>query len=101
MADIKSILDAFNSAAGVIKMVAEAPGINMIPYANTISGAISAIQFAYKAGTNISEYVSALKNTFSNGIPSQDQLTALDNKIAALRAELHAPLPPLEEGEPD
>lgn len=102
MSTLKEVLDAVNTALGVIKTVAETPGINMIPYVNTISGAISALQTAYSVGQNIIPYVIAIKDTFSGeGLPSQDKLDALDAKIAELEAKVQAPLPPKEDGEED
>lgn len=101
MADLKQVLDAVNTALGVIKTVAETPGVNMIPYATTISSAISALQAAYLAGQNITPYIVAIKDTFTGGVPTQDKLDALDAKIAELEAKADAPLPPKEDGEPD
>lgn len=101
MVDIKGLLDAVSTALSVIKTVANTPGVNLLPYANTVAGAIDAIQFAFEKGISIAGYVVALKDTFSNGVPSQDKLDALDARIAELRAKIHAPLPPKEDGEPD
>ncbi len=101
-ADVIKILDAVSNAAGVLKTVAETPGVNMIPYATTVSTAIGALQAAYEAGKNIAPYVEAIAGTFSGeGIPSEDDIAALDAKIAALEAKVAAPLPPREEGEPE
>lgn len=99
--DFKSLLDTFANVAGVIKSVAETPGINLLPYVSTVSNAIGAIQVAVKLGQNVSEHITALNDTFANGIPSQDKLDALNARIALLRAKIHAPLPPKEEGEPE
>ena len=101
MTDIKQLLDTFNTVAGVIKTVAETPGVNMLPYASTVSSAISALQAGLNAGANILPYVTAIKDTFSGGVPSQEQLDALDAKIAELEALVDAPLPPAEPGEPE
>lgn len=99
--DIKNLVDTFNSVASVIKTVADTPGVNMIPYATTVSSAIGALQAAVNAGTNILPYVVAIKDTFSGGVPTQAQLDALDAEIARLEALVAAPLPPKEEGEPE
>lgn len=99
--DFKALLDTFGNVASVIKSIAETPGINLIPYASTVSNAIGAIQAAVKLGKNVTEHITALNDTFANGIPSQGKLDELDAKIAMLRAKLHAPLPPKEEDEPD
>lgn len=97
--DLKSILGAVSAALGVIKTVAKTPGINLLPYVSTVTGAIDTIEFAIDKGKNIADYVADFTATFSDGVPSQDKLDALDAKTAALRAKLHAPLPPKEEGE--
>lgn len=99
--DFKSLLDTFGNVVSVIKSIAETPGVNLIPYASTVSNAIGAIQVAVKLGQNVSSHIAALNDTFAHGIPSQDKLDALDARIATLRAKLHAPLPPKEDGEPE
>ena len=99
--DIKALVEAFNSVASVVKTVADTPGVNMIPYATTVSSAIGALQTAVNAGVNILPYVVAIKDTFSGGVPTQAQLDALDAEIARLEALVDAPLPPKEAGEPE
>jgi hypothetical protein len=99
--DFKALLNAFDNVAGVIKTIADTPGVNLIPYASTVSSAVSAIQAAVKVGENVAPLVTALTNTFDDGIPTQDQLDALNARIAALRSKIHAPLPPKEDGEED
>lgn len=103
MADIDQILDVVNTVANTIKTAASLPGINMLPYANTIAGAIDLLQLAVQAGRDITPYVSAIKNTFGDGakLPTDEELAALDAKIAALRAELQAPLPEKDPDEPE
>lgn len=102
MTDLAKVLDAIDTAMGVIKTVADTPGISLIPYVSTLSGVIGTVHAAYTAGKNITPYIQAISDTFSKpGLPSQDDLTALDAKIAALEAKVQEPLPPKEEGEPD
>ena len=100
MTTINDVLSSVNTALGVIKTVAETPGVNLLPYASVVSSAISAIQTAEEIGINIAPYVMALKDTFSGGVPTQEEMDALDNKIALLNAEIDAPLPDPEPGEP-
>jgi hypothetical protein len=99
--NIKTLLDAFGNVASVVKTIADTPGVNMIPYATTVSNAINAIQVAIDLGQNVTTQIEALRDTFANGTPSQEKLDALDAKIAELRARIHAPLPPKEDGEED
>lgn len=101
MADFKSLLTAINAGLGVIRTVASTPGVNMLPYVSTVAGAASVLQFALERGVNIAENVTAFTETFSNGIPPQEKLDALDARISALRAKIHMPLPPQEDGEPE
>lgn len=96
---LQSVLDAVSTALGVIKNIAKVPGINVLPYVNTVSGAIDVAQIALSQGQNIADLVASLKETFAGGTPTDAQLAALDARIAAARAKLHAPLPPPEEGE--
>lgn len=102
MADLKQILEALNSALGVVKTVAETPGVNLLPYASTVASAVSALQMAVAAGVSITPYVVAIQDTFSSDTPpTEAELAALDAKIAELRAKVQAPLPSVEEGEPE
>ncbi len=99
--DLNQILTAVNAALNVIKTVANTPGVNIIPYAAAVSSAISAIQTAEAIGMNIAPYVTAIADTFSGGVPTQEQLDALNAKITDLETQVQAPLPPKEEGEGD
>lgn len=101
MASISEILATMDKIMTGIKSVADTPGINMIPYVSTISGIIGTVHMAYEAGKNITPYVEAIKQTFDKGAPSEGEIAALDARIAALDAEINAPLPPKEDGEPD
>src|SRR5688572_12257922 len=101
MATLDNVLDAVGTALGVIKSLADTPGVNLLPYVSTVSSAISVAQLAIGQGKNIASLVTSLKDTFSGGVPTQEQLDALDARIAAARAKLQAPLPPKEEGEED
>lgn len=101
MADIAQILDAVDSVMVKIKTIADIPGINVLPYVSTASSVIGAVHMAYTAGKDVTPYITAIQNTFSQpGAPSTDDLAALDAKIAALEAQVQAPLPPQEDGEP-
>jgi len=97
----QQILDTVNSVLETLKTVANLPGVNMIPYVSTVSGAISAIQAAAAIGINIAPYLTALKDTFEGKVPTQAEMDALDAKIASLEALVDAPLPDKEAGEPD
>lgn len=99
--NLNSILDAVGTALGTIKTAADLPGINLIPYVSTVSSVISVAQVALSQGKNIANLVTDLKDTFSGGLPTDAQREALDARIAAARAKLHAPLPPKEAGEED
>lgn len=99
--DLQKFIDAVNTGLSVVKRIAELPGVSVIPYAATLSRAIAAVQTAVEAGQNIAPYIAAITDTFSNPDVSEDDLAALNAKIATLRAELHAPLPQKEAGEED
>lgn len=99
--NINTLLDAVGTALGAIKSAADLPGVNLIPYVSTVSSVIGVAQLALSQGKNIANLVTDLKDTFSGGLPTDEQLSALDARIEAARAKLHAPLPPKEEGEPD
>lgn len=101
MATATEILDAVDTALTVIKSVADTPGVNVLPYAALVSSAVSAIKLGIGAGRNVVPYVNALKDTFSGGTPTQAQMDALDVKIKELEAQVQAPPPPADEGEPD
>jgi hypothetical protein len=99
MADFKSLLGAVTTALGAISAAGNLPGVNLIPYVSTVASAAGLLQFAIEKGMNVADDIAALKDTFSNGLPSQDKVDALDARIEALRTKLHAPLPPKEDGE--
>lgn len=99
--DLKTILGAVDTALGAIKTATNLPGVNLIPYVSTVSSAVGVIQLMLEQGKNVAGLVADLKETFSGGLPSEDKRAALDARIAAARAKLHAPLPPKEEGETD
>ncbi len=99
--DIGALFAGIDGALSVIKNVADTPGVNMLPYVNTVSGAIGAIHAAYKLGLDVTEEVTALKATFDGDLPTQEELDALDATIAALEAKVDEELPPAEPGEPE
>lgn len=99
---LTEVLDAIDTAMATIKGVAETPGINLLPYVSTLSSVISTVHAVYEAGKDIEPYITAIAATFSGGnTPTAEDMTALDAKIAALEAQVDAPLPPAEDGEPD
>jgi hypothetical protein len=102
MATISDILEAIDKAMGVVKTIADTPGVNLIPYVSTLSGVIGTVHAAYTAGKNIEPYIQAISDTFTKpGMPTEADMAALDAKIADLEAQIQAPLPPKEDGEED
>lgn len=99
MNGFKGLLDAVVTALGVVQTAGNLPGVNLIPYVSTIASAAGVLQFAIEKGKNIASDIAAFKDTFANGLPSQEKLDELDTRIEALRVKVHAPLPPKEEGE--
>lgn len=99
MTDFKSLLSAVVTALGAIREAGNLPGVNLIPYVSMVASAAGLLQFAIEKGINVASDIAALGDTFSNGLPSQDKIDALDARIATLRSKLHMPLPPKEEGE--
>jgi hypothetical protein len=100
---LNDVLSALDTAMGVVKTVAQTPGISVLPYASTVAGAITAIQAAEAAGRDIAPYVQAINDTFGADatVPTTADMAALDARIAELDALVDAPLPPKEAGEPD
>lgn len=101
--DWQKVLDTTSNVLGVLATIANTPGLNLIPYVNVAATAITALNAAVTAGRNIGPYVDAITSTFGadKRIPTEDEVNALDLKIAELEAEVQQPLPPAEEGEPD
>lgn len=99
--DWKHAFDVVSNALGVISAAGSTPGINLIPYVSTIAVAAGTINAGLKAGIKVAPYIAAVKDTFINGLPTEEKRAALDTKIAELRDIIHAPLPPKEEGEPE
>lgn len=101
MADWKHAFEVVTHALGIIHDAASTPGIDLIPYVGTVAAAAGALQAGLNAGIKIAPYVVAIKDTFTGGLPTEAQRTALNAKIAELEALVGAPLPPKEEGEPE
>jgi len=100
MDEFLRLIEAVNTGLNVVKKVVDLPGVNALPYATTLSNAIAAVQTAAEAGMSVLPYIEAIKDTFSGDTPpTEAQLSELDAKIDELRAKLHAPLPPKEDGE--
>lgn len=101
MDKFKDLIAAVTGALRVVTTVGNVPGVNLIPYVNTVTSAAEVIAFAIEKGANVASHIAALTETFSGGLPSQDKQDALDAKIGELRTKVHAPLPPKEDGEED
>lgn len=98
--DFQSLLGAVRTILSTVKTAARLPGVNLIPYTDTVANAIEAIEFAYEKGVDVAVHIKDLTDTFSQGLPTQENLDAFNARMAKLRARIHAPLPPPEEGEP-
>lgn len=101
--DWEKILSTTSTVLGVLKTVANTPGVNMIPYVSVAAAAITALEAAVNAGREVKPYLDAISGTFGDGskVPTVEEVQALDLKIAELEAKVQEPLPPAEEGEPD
>jgi len=97
----KKAFDVINRALTVIHSAGSIPGVNLIPYVGTVTAAAGAIQAGMNAAVNVAPYVKAVADTFAGGLPSEEQLQTLDQKIKQLEAKVAAKLPPPEPGEPD
>lgn len=101
MPDWKHALDVISNVLGVVSSAGSMPGVNLIPYVSTIASAATAINEGLKVGVKVLPYINAVKDTFAHGLPTPDQLSALDAKIADLQAIVQAPLPEREGDEPE
>ncbi len=99
----QKIISTIDGVLSVIKTIADTPGINMLPYVNTVSGAIGLAQVALDAGQDVLPIFDKLRETFGDGakVPTLEELAALDADIAAMHARIQSPPPAAEEGEPD
>lgn len=100
MIDWKHAFEVISNALGVISSADQTPLV-LIPYVGTIAAAAGAINSGLKAGIKVAPYVEAIKETFAHGLPTEEKRAALEVRIDELRAIIHAPLPPKEEGEPE
>lgn len=99
--DWKSAFEVINKALAVVAGAGDIPGVNLIPYVGVISSAAKAIQMGVNVGVKVAPYISAINDTFANGLPTPEKLAALDVKINELHALVQAELPPREEDEPE
>lgn len=101
LVSLNQVLDAVDKALSVVQQVASTPGINSLPYVNVILSSVQALKAAESAGRNIAPYITAIADTFSGGVPTEQQINDLDAKIKELDAAVDAPLPATEAGEPE
>ena len=101
MAGWQDAFSVIEKALGAIQGAANIPGINLLPYVSTVSSAATALQAGLHAAVDIAPYIVAISKTFAGGLPSEAERKALAEKIKELEAEIDAPLPSPEDGEPD
>jgi hypothetical protein len=103
MTDFVKILDTIDGVMMTVKNVTDIPGVNLIPYVSTASSVIGTIHALYSGGKLAAGHLQEIQATFNPGAPppSEEKLDALAKRMAELRAELHAPMPPKEADEPE
>lgn len=99
--DWKMAFDAVQTALKVVAAADDIPGAKLIPHVSTIAGAAEAIQAGINTGKKVAPLVKAMVKTYSGGLPTDEERAALDARIKSLEAEVDAPLPRREEGEPE
>lgn len=101
--DFKDVLEAVDTALGVIEKVGSIPGVDLIPYVSTVKAVAGYAHTAITLGKDIAPVIEDFTRTFSSGgqPPTPEEVAALNARIAAKRAELHAPMPPREGDEPE
>jgi hypothetical protein len=98
--DFRALLDSVTSALTMVQTIGATPGVNLIPYVSTIVSAAGVLKFGIEAGKNVADDIAAFKAAFDHQ-PTPEELAALDARIAALRTELHAPMPAKDADEPE
>lgn len=101
MDKLSAVLSAVNTGLTTIRGIAALPGVSMLPYVNTIAGAIDLMQAIAKVGGDVVPFALKVKETFEKPGVSPEDMAELDAVIEAERVKLHAPLPPKEDGEDD
>lgn len=97
----KQAFEVVQRALSVVNKFGNLPLVNLIPYVSTITAAAGAVEAGINAGVRVAPYIEAIADTFKDGLPSDEQHRALDERIAELEARVQAPLPPREDGEPE
>lgn len=101
MTDFKSIVDAAETALGVIEAVGNVPGIDLIPYVGTVTKFIGYAKKAIEFGKEIGPEVADFADAWTNGLPSEEKRAALEARITSNHAEIQGFTPVAEEGEDD
>lgn len=101
LSQLSGLLDAVQTGLGVIKGIGSIPGASLIPYLSTLTSAAEVAGQMIALGRDATKNIEAIKRTFETPFVSTADMAELDASIAAWRTELHAPLPPKEDGEPD
>lgn len=99
MSDFKPALDAAETALNVIVAAGNIPGVDLIPYVGTILKFVGYAKKAIEVGKTIEPDVADFVDSFSDGLPSEEKLAALDARIAANHEKIQAFNPVAEEGE--
>lgn len=101
MSNLKSVLDAAETALSVIAMAGNIPGVDLIPYVGTVLKFVGWGKAAIEAGQIIEPDVTDFVETWTSGLPSEEKCAALDARIAANHAAIQGFTPVAEEGEED
>lgn len=99
MFDFKPVLNAVETALGVIADAGNIPGVELIPYVGTVLKFVSYAKKGIELGKVIAPDVADFVATFSHGLPSEEQRAALDARIASNHAKIQGFTPVAEKGE--
>lgn len=99
MLNFKPVLDAAETALGVIADAGNIPGVDLIPYVGTVLKFVGYAKKAIEVGKVIAPDVADFVSTFSNGLPSEEKRAALDARIASNHAKIQGFTPVPEKGE--
>lgn len=97
--NFKSVLDAAETALGVIESAGNIPGVDLIPYVGTVLKFVGYAKKGIEVGKAIAPDVADFVDTFSGGLPSPEKRAALDARIASNHAKIQGFTPVAEAGE--
>lgn len=100
--DLKEVLGIVSTSLNVVQKLGNAPGVNKLPYVDTITSVADALMQLIDAGQEFAPLALKLKDSFKKDapLPTEEEIAALDADTEAELTKLRT-MPPKEPDEPE